>query len=312
MTTTLSNIEALHRLADAYGVATNFSAFDGSPRVVADKTVLQVLEAMGVVGVDDTNIEAFIDARINRNWYRVLPQVVVAREDIAKRVEVHVPHGAQVHLEVLLENGGTLSLRQVEDFTPPREINSVLTGQAAFEIHQGLPLGYHKLRAYVQSFGEEQQTYETTLIVTPGRLAEPFISGKRSWGMMAQLYSVRSRESWGIGDLADLAELSSIFGDHDADFVLINPLHAAEPVGHMTPSPYLPVTRRFFNPIYIRPEDIREVAYLTPAQRSLITWAGEQVKASSLKNEHIDRDAAWKAKREALEVIYLAGRSEGR
>lgn len=42
----------------------------------------------------------------------------------------------------------------------------------------------------------------------------------------------------------------------------------------MTPSPYLPVTRRFFNPTYIRPEDIREVAYMASAQHALVEWAG--------------------------------------
>lgn len=36
------------------------------------------------------------------------------------------------------------------------------------------------------------------------------------------------------------------------------------------------------------------------------------MKKDSVKNTHIDRDAAWKAKREALEVIFKAGRSQSR
>jgi 4-alpha-glucanotransferase len=40
--------------------------------------------------------------------------------------------------------------------------------------------------------------------------------------------------------------------------MLINPLHAAEPVPPLTPSPYLPISRRFINFTYIRPEDIPE------------------------------------------------------
>src|SRR5690606_6076254 len=107
-----------------------------------------------------------------------------------------------------------------------------------------------------------------TLAVTPAVLSPPPGLPERAWGVMAQLYSVRSRTSWGVGDLADLAELGSLFGEQGADFLLINPLHAAEPVGPMTPSPYLPVTRRFVNPLYIRPEDIRECAYLPGPQRA--------------------------------------------
>ncbi len=47
---------------------------------------------------------------------------------------------------------------------------------------------------------------------------------------MAQLYSVRSQRSWGVGDLADLADLAWGSGRAGADFLLVNPLHAAEPV----------------------------------------------------------------------------------
>ena len=129
---------------------------------------------------------------------------------------------------------------------------------------------------------------------------------------MAQLYSVRSARSWGVGDLADLAELTGFFGELGADFLLINPLHAAEPTGHMTPSPYLPVTRRFVNPLYIRPEDIPEVAYLPGPQRALVEWAAEEVRPANATNDPIDRDASWEAKRRALEVVYAAGRSRSR
>src|SRR5712692_1945400 len=53
---------------------------------------------------------------------------------------------------------------------------------------------------------------------------------RRSWGFAAQLYSVRSRASWGHGDLHDLADLAAWSGgDLGAGFVLVNPLHAAEP-----------------------------------------------------------------------------------
>ena len=51
---------------------------------------------------------------------------------------------------------------------------------------------------------------------------------RRSWGFAVQLYSVRSRASWGHGDLHDLADLATwSAGDLGADFVLVNPLHAA-------------------------------------------------------------------------------------
>src|SRR5512146_2021183 len=75
----------------------------------------------------------------------------------------------------------------------------------------------------------------------------------RSWGFALQLYSLRSRDSWGHGDLRDLADLARWSArDLGASFVLINPLHAAEPLPPISPSPYLPMTRRYISPLYLR------------------------------------------------------------
>ena len=73
---------------------------------------------------------------------------------------------------------------------------------------------------------------------------------------MTQLYQLRSSGSWGIGDLTDLGDLATWSAQElGADFVLVNPLHAAEPVPPLTPSPYLPTTRRWANPLYLRVEE---------------------------------------------------------
>ena len=221
---------------------------------------------------------------------------------------VHLLDGSSVEVRVELEGGGAVELSQQDHWVAPREVDGILTGRATFRIPGELPLGWHTIVAEV----EDREPVTAPLAVTPDRLAFPELEGGRGWGMMQQLYSVRSEDSWGIGDARDLAETASFFGDLGADFVLINPLHAASPIAPMAPSPYLPVTRRFVNPIYIRPEDIPEVAYLPGPQRSLVTWAAEDVRALNTQNEPIDRDAAWEAKSQALEVIFSAGRSRSR
>ncbi|MDD9206573.1 4-alpha-glucanotransferase, partial [Georgenia sp. 10Sc9-8] len=91
-----------------------------------------------------------------------------------------------------------------------------------------------------------------------------------------------------------------------------NPLHAAEAVGHMTPSPYLPVTRRFVNPLYIRPEDVRETAYLPAEQRAAVDRAAQEVRRTNTDSHRLDRDVAWSAKRQALEIVHAAGRTRAR
>src|SRR6202012_1659213 len=89
-------------------------------------------------------------------------------------------------------------------------------------------------------------------------------------GFTAQLYSVRSRDSWGHGDLRDLADLAVWSGrELGADFVLVNPLHAAEPAAPVSPSPYLAMTRRHLSPLYLRIEDIPEYAALSAGDREI-------------------------------------------
>src|SRR4030088_1193321 len=72
---------------------------------------------------------------------------------------------------------------------------------------------------------------------------------RRLWGWAAQLYAVRSRSSWGMGDLGDLRRLAAWARALGAGFVQLNPLHAAAPVGPQQASPYYPSSRRFRNPL---------------------------------------------------------------
>ena len=130
------------------------------------------------------------------------------------------------------------------------------------------------------------------------------VPARRSWGFTVQLYSVRSRASWGHGDLHDLADLAAWSGDDlGADFVLVNPLHAAEPQPPVSPSPYLPMSRRQISPLYLRIEDIPEYQGLSARDRAGVEALAAPLRAASSTAALIDRDAVWVAKRAALELI---------
>jgi len=126
----------------------------------------------------------------------------------------------------------------------------------------------------------------------------------RVWGFAVQLYSLRSRDSWGHGDLHDLAQLA-VWSARDlgAGFVLVNPLHAAEPAPPVSPSPYLPMTRRYVSPLYLRVEDVPEYAQLPAADQARIANLGATLQTRNGTSELIDRDAVWAAKRAALELL---------
>jgi 4-alpha-glucanotransferase len=292
----------LAELAHTHGVATSFYDWRGGERQVSAEAVVAVLAAIGVdAATSDAAARALTQTRA-ATWRRLLPVYVIARGGTASRIAVHVRDGAPVSVDIETENGARIALAQVMVWVDPRDIDGELVGEATFEIPDDVPLGYHTLRAQSGA-----QSGRAELIVVPDRLEAP---AGRHWGFMLQLYAVRSRASWGMGDLRDLADLATWSGaELGADFVLVNPLHAAAPVAPMEPSPYYPSSRRFVNPIYVRIDDVAEVAALPPAD---VAAAARSLRARNGIDEQLDRDAVWLAKRTILERAFAHRTDETR
>ncbi|MBV9661055.1 MAG: 4-alpha-glucanotransferase, partial [Acidimicrobiales bacterium] len=147
-----------------------------------------------------------------------------------------------------------------------------------------LPLGYHRF--------QPADGADLPLVVSPGRAPLPAVP---SWGFATQLYATRSKRSWGIGDLADLAELGRWSATVGAGFTLVNPLHAPTPGPQQEPSPYFPGSRCFMNPLYIAVESVPAVEDLEDQAAMSRALNGDR---------RIDRDAVWAAKSAALEGAF--------
>ncbi|MDP9224086.1 MAG: 4-alpha-glucanotransferase, partial [Actinomycetota bacterium] len=152
-----------------------------------------------------------------------------------------------------------------------------------------LPFGYHRLVHADDS--------TSRVILSPGVC---FLPPRVSvWGWAVQLYSARSRESWGIGDLRDVARLGRWARSVGAGAILVNPLSAVAPGIPQQASPYFPSSRCFLNPMYLRIEDLPGAA---EAGEELTRFAerGRRLNTGSL----IDRDAVYAVKMGALEVLW--------
>ncbi|MEJ6020068.1 4-alpha-glucanotransferase [Corynebacterium sp. H113] len=299
-------------LAKDVGIATNYYAFDGEYVTVSRRTILKVLAALDIdLGDDPTDeeVEAARTAWADDRWSQLLPPAVVTRRGRYNTVIVHVPDGTKVSVSALLNDGTVHPFAQVEHNVAPRVVDGVSIGEAAFAIPEDLPLGWHRLRA-----DNDGTIAECDLAVTPERLstADKFVA-KPASGIMAQLYSVRSDRSWGIGDLSTLADLVAEAAKYaDADFVLINPLHAAEPCPPVENSPYLPTTRRYTNPLYIRPELIPEFGYLDEDEADVARATAAEFRELNHTTTEIERNPIYAAKLRVLRAVHRVPLSPAR
>ncbi len=305
--------EPLTRLAAAHGVATDYWDWQGQHAPISAETIVAVLAGLGVRAHTPEEVEASLREVGDRFWRRTLPATVVTREGWAPWIYVHVPDGTGVRLTIDLEDGREWDVRQVHHLVPPRWVDERVVGEAAFELPWNLPLGWHRLVAHVDAEPLDSSTTTATVVVTPHQVTLPEgLDERRAVGVATQLYQLRSSGSWGIGDLDDLAQLGTWANEqHGADFLLVNPLHAAEPVPPMEPSPYLPTTRRFLNPLYLRVADVPEVSGLDPEDAARLEWLAAQGHALN-DADRIDRDTAWNLKRAALALVHTVPLSADR
>jgi 4-alpha-glucanotransferase len=156
-----------------------------------------------------------------------------------------------------------------------------------------VPTGYHEIHP--------RRGKPARLIVAPATCHLP--PAFRTWGWAIQLYSARSRKSWGMGDLADLRWLGRWAAGQGAGIALINPLAAAAPTLPQQPSPYFPSSRRFRSPLYLRIEDIDGARDLEIVRT--LAQQGRRLNHERL----IDRDAIFELKSKALDAIWKAVRT---
>lgn len=116
-----------------------------------------------------------------------------------------------------------------------------------------------------------------------------------------QVYAIRSRESWGIGDLADLRRMGRWARETGASVMLTSPLGAQAPTPHQEPCPYYSSSRRFRNLLYLCVEEI------PGAERCAAALAPLRDAAHALNEMRlIDHDAVFHLKLQALEHVFRA------
>lgn len=250
----------LRALADRKRIQASYVDQTGEKlRHTSDQTRVQLLAAMGIDASTEERARQALRALRKAEHRRLIDPVRVVRQRSRSlsRITVRMP---TIDAD---EARWTLELR-TEEGAWSRWSGTVQGGRSR-HAHLTLPvvppLGYHDLTITFEGGGRRHSGTQR-LIVVPSRCMAPELRlrGRRGFGITANLYTVRSRANWGAGDLGDLATLSEWLGHQGGAFVGVNPLHALRNDGYDV-SPYSPISRLFRNPLYLRADDIPELAH---------------------------------------------------
>lgn len=239
----------LYKLGDAAGIENHFWDMHGNRYETTPDTLRGLLKAFGIAAQTESDAWASLAAFGEAPWRTPLPPVVVLHDGEPVTIPLRLPmedDGRTIRWKLQLENGGErrgecrVGSITVEDAGNLGEKRIALRRLKL----EPLPLGYHQ-------FVLEDQ-FSTTIIVAPLRCyVPPRMTGRRAWGMMLQLYSLKSHSDWGIGDFGDLKMLIDRVAAADGDAIGLNPLHTLFLDQPEDASPYSPCSRLFRNPLYL-------------------------------------------------------------
>lgn len=302
----MNESEALAQLAAAYGVLPAYYDIDGREHHASDATRRALLAAMGVSAEDDAAVRRSLLEWEAHRVRRVLPPVVVLRDGAAMHVRVQlaerlatVASGWRIECE-----DGTVAAGDL--LADANIADPFVLADETHQVHvlrlPALPHGYHRLALSADGAPIAQ----TQLIVAPPSCYTPAAieDGGRIWGPAVQLYSVRSRRNWGIGDFTDLATLIDQWGSRGAAIVGLNPLHALFFDNPAHASPYSPSNRLFLNTLYLDCEAVTDFAECDAA-RTLVADEAFQGRLAQLRAvELVDYPGVAQVKYEVLKLSY--------
>ncbi len=268
----LPGLELLYHHASALGVERGYWDVAGSWNEPGPETVLAVLGALGApidvagASASEAGMAAAVDQlghHVDQQALAVLAPVVTVIEGDPVRVEVvHVGSGdgGRVRLDLRLEDGtdrgGEVELSAC-DLVAGGQLDGRDWQRRVVELGgEPLPVGYHELEVELSG-----ARHRATVLVAPAHVHQAG-AADRLWGAFAPLYSLRTERSWGP-NVFDLDRLGAWIDRSGGKVVGTLPLLASP---RSDPSPYTPLSRRFWNEAYLDVEALTELAGSPRAQ----------------------------------------------
>jgi len=311
--------DSLEHLARRAGVSPEYWDAFGTHAVVSDATKRTFLTGMGMAAADPGQVHDSLLAMDRLDWIRIAPSCLVFRceaEGLDRlALVISVPEATRDGTlrwswdpdPTALPGDGTPARDGTTQLSAADVVGETTLGETRYlRLSLSLPVvahwGYHGLTLAV----DDLPAVAVTVIVAPWRcyLPESLASGDRLWGPSVQVYALRGRDDWGMGDFNDLRHLVAISAREGAGVVGLNPLHALFPTRPGHTSPYSPSSRLFLNPLYIHIPSVPELADSEAAMAILDTPRFRDRLESLAAGALVDHVGVHATKWPILEALY--------
>ncbi len=274
-------------------VITQYRDTDGITRKATPDQILAVLNALEIPIQSPQQAQAMVKTLTAREAEAGPPPVVVADRH-QTNVLWSLPKSC-THVEYVItdEFGASTDGTFFPDQLPaaPRTFESGTTRSFYWQSPH-LALGYHT--ATWNFLGRIQKT----LIIVPPDGAPT--ANTREWGLFFPLYGLSSPDNWGAGNLTDLERVATWTHQAGGRFVGTLPLLATFLDEPYDPSPYRPVSQRYWNEFYLDVEQVlKEAGNKQDVFPEDLLHALDRLRQS----KHVDYRAGMALRRRALEVM---------
>lgn len=287
--------DGLKKLADELGVQTSFKTMGIKEVQVSDDLTAFFCRMLGFDGSSEEAAQKSLEKIKARECTDVLRPIYVTRQnDIS--FEIFVALGDENKDMVLW------TLKDEKKEKKKTAFSKTLEGQEEvrqktylkyrLHVEEVLDIGYYNMEL---ALGDK--VYKSTLAVAPEQCYGGPLKDEKLWGFTVQLYSLKSKRNWGIGDFTDLKELADIASGVGADMIGINPINTPFHDFPENASPYASISRLFLNPIYI---DVEKTAGFTEALKKKYQKQIDAAKKTTL----IDYTGVYNLKIGALYELY--------
>lgn len=292
-------------LARRWGVQTGYWDVSGQWHDASVDTLVDVLAQLGAPISSPDDAPAAVAAHQRLLVAQPTEPVVVVEAGAPLAFEIRVPAAASGHVavEVRSEDGLTRSdhvdLERVEPHTR-WEIDGQTWAVRWLVTTIGLPTGYHHVTVEVGPHRSELQA-----LVSPPRL--PALD-RPAWGVFAPTYGFipagePGQHHLGIGHLGDLDDLARRLAPMGATIVSTLPLLATFLDQPFDPSPYSPVSRRWWSELHLDPARLPGLDESPTAQELLASRRFDAAAADLAARPLIDHAATARLVRELYDAV---------